>query len=267
MKKENIFKHSILIVPIIIFIIALITFTPVFAETGTTPTLSPSQNEVPTDASDLLKIEKIKDIVASKVAELNLVEKRGIMGTVKDHSATEVTITDIKGQIRNIDIDELTKFSDSNNKNFGISDLQKGQLYSFVGLYNKDTQRLLARDVTSIDTVPLYFAGAITDINNNNYVLTAVNAKGEKKKIDIQDSTKNSALTSSWDLQKAGFSKFTLGERVLVVGFLNKTDSNLIEASRIIQFGDIVPPSKEMQQYIPASQASASAKTTDKTSK
>ena len=61
-------------------------------------------------------IQRIKDIVASKVAELNLVEKRGIVGKLKENSNMHLVISDIKSNTRNIDVDELTKFSISGTK-------------------------------------------------------------------------------------------------------------------------------------------------------
>ncbi len=215
-----------------------------------TPTPSPSKNEIPKDSADLEKIQKIKDIVASKVAELNLVEKRGIIGTVKEISGMKITITDIKGDIRQIDVDELTKFNMSKNST-GISDIEKGETYSFVGLYNKETQRLLVRSVNSTSSVPVYFEGAITNLDKKNYQLEVANEKGEVKKVDIENSTKTSLATVEGDLEKSGFSKLEVNERILAVGFWDKKDKNLLSSLRVIHFSD-VPPSKEMQSHVKA---------------
>jgi hypothetical protein len=227
--------------------------------TAASPTPFPSQNQISTDSADLEKIQKIKDIVASRVAELNLVEKRGIIGKVKDVAEMEITIIDIKGKTRHIDVDELTNFSFSSKSSVGISDIEKGETYSFVGLYNKETERLLARDIDSVDSVPVYFEGAISSVDDDNYQLTAVNDKGEKKIIDIQSSTKTTLATSNGDLEKSGFSKLSTNERVLAVGFWDKKDKNLLSTLRIIHFQD-APPSKEMQTYISAASSSAKQK-------
>jgi hypothetical protein len=223
---------------------------PVHAATNTKPTPQPSQNEIPTDSAELLKIQKIKDIVASQVAKLNLVEKSGILGKIKETSDTQITITDAKGNIRFIDIDELTKFgSNSNGQSSDVSELKKGVLYSFVGLYNKDTQRLLARDVNVADTIPIYFQGAIVSIDKENFQLTVVNSKGEKRAIDVSGSTKTSLFDKDGELTKSGFSKLVENQMVIVSGFQDKKDENLIDASRIIHF-DNIPPSKEIQQFL-----------------
>lgn len=208
----------------------------------------PSQNSLPEEAADLEKIQRIKDLVASKVAELNLVEKRGIIGTVREVTNMNIVITDLKGHSRQIDVDELTKFNISKTAT-GISDLEKGKSYSFVGLYNKDTQKLLARTVNNTTSVPVHFEGAIASINEDDYQIVAVNEKGEKKTIDIQNSTKTSLASEDGDLTKSGFSKLETNQRILAVGFWDTKDANLFTATRVIHF-ETVPPSKKMQSYI-----------------
>lgn len=227
--------------------------TQIFAAT---PTPRPSQNQISSDSAELEKIQKIKDIVAKKVTELNLVEKRGIIGSLKEVSGMQLTITDIKGNIRHFEVDELTKFSFSTKTTVGISDLEKGSMYSFVGLYNKETQKLLVRDVDSVDTIPVYFEGAISDVDSDNYQLSVVNERGEKKKVDIQNSTKTSLASTDGNLTKSGFSKLEVNERVLAIGFWDKKDKDLLSTLRIIHFKS-VPPSKEMQSHINVASASA----------
>lgn len=246
--SKLIHKLKIVILYLVLgFLVSLLTKPMVSAATKPTP--FPSQNQVSTDSADIEKIQKIKDIVASKVAELKLVEKRGIIGKLKDVAGMQLTIVDIKGNTRKIDVDELTKFSFSDKSTAGISALEKGTSYSFVGLYNKETERLLARDIDTVSSIPVYFEGAIFSVDSKNYQLVAVNEKGEKKTIDIQSSTKTSLATVDGDLQRSGFSKLSENERVLAVGFWDKKDPNLLATLRIIHFKDI-PPSKQMQSYI-----------------
>lgn len=234
---------------ILTFVFCLMSSSVVNAATAK-PTALPSQNQISSDSADLEKIQKIKDIVASKVAELKLVEKRGIIGKLKDVSGMQLTVIDVKGNTRKIDVDELTKFSFSQKSSTGISDLEKGKSYSFVGIYNKETERLLARVIDSVDSIPVYFEGAIVGVDAKNYQLTVVNDKGEKKTIDIQSSTKTSLGSVDGDLQKSGFSKLSENERILAIGFWDKKDPNLLSTLRIIHFKD-TPPSKEMQSHVP----------------
>lgn len=82
----------------------------------TTPSPKPTLTKAEQDASESAEqdtIEKIKEMVASKVSKLNLVEKKGVLGTVKDVSNTQITIETPTKTQRFVDIDELTKFQDS----------------------------------------------------------------------------------------------------------------------------------------------------------
>ena len=243
--KLNVKLLSTLLFATFVFLIPSVSY----AVTKTpTPTARPS-NSVPENGEELEKIQKIKDIVASKVAELNLVEKRGIIAKITEVSGMKLTVTDIKGNIRQIDIDELTKFDISDDDDAGISDLKKGSSYSFIGIYNKETQRLLARNINTVNTVPTYFEGAIESVNEDDFQIVIVNAKGEKKTVDIQSSTKTSLADTGGELIKSGFSKLEQNARVLVIGFPDKKDNTLLSAIRVIHFED-VPPSKEMQSHI-----------------
>lgn len=232
---------------LIITLILLSKSPSVYSVADTTPTPAPSKNVVPTDSDDLEKIQRIKDLVASKVAELNLVEKRGIIGTVREVSNNRVIVTDIKNNSRQIDVDELTDFGDLGTG--GISDLEVGTAYSFVGLYNKDTQNLLARSISSISNVPVRFEGALVEINDEDFQLTVVNEKGEEKLVDIQNSTKTSLATQDGELTRSGFSKLEVNQRIFAIGFWDKKNSSLLVASRVIHF-ETIPPSKEMQSHI-----------------
>src|SRR5690348_1842945 len=73
------------------------------------------------------QINQLKDKIASRVSELNLVEKRGIIGTIADVTNNQLTVNDTEGNTRYIDVDEITKFSSAaSNASFGLSDLKKG---------------------------------------------------------------------------------------------------------------------------------------------
>lgn len=223
----------------IILVISLFFFlnTQTFAVSAT-----PTQGQID-------QIQKIKEMVASKVAELKLVEKRGILGKVKDTTGTKITVMDNKGNERIIDTDELTKFQDDvgSSKNFGISDIKKDEQLSFVGLYNKDTERLLARIVTRVHSIPDLFEGMVTDKNLADFTLTAVDELGVKKVISIENTTKTS-IHSQDGILKSGFTKIAVGQRILAVGFADKKIKNQINATRIIHFDDL-PPSSQMAKF------------------
>lgn len=214
----------------IFFILAALLTTTIFTKAlaATTPT--------PTTSTSLL--EKVANEIASKTAQLNLVEKRGIIGTVTDSSGTQITLSDINGNIRFVDVDELTKFSSPSSKSYGISDVTKGTILGVLGLYNKQSRRILARQVSVQSSFPNVIYGAVADIDKINFEVTVVKENGQKVIIEIQDITKTYSF-SSGTLNKSGFSKIQTGGTIVAIGFPDKQDSNKILGTRLILLPDI----------------------------
>lgn len=219
---------------IIIFLLtSLVMSKGVFATVTPTPTPNISETEQ--------QINSLKERIASRVAQLNLVDKKGIIGTVSDISQTAITIVDSSGNNRLIDVDELTKFSSPSAKaSFGISDITKGTMVGIVGLYNKDSRRLLARWV-DVMIEPQILSGGILSIDSTNYNFTIATVNSQSITISVEDITKSSSYTADGGTVRSGFSKLTTGERVMVVGFPDVNNKNTIIASRILVFPNLPP--------------------------
>ena len=188
----------------------------------------------PTPTQDLQQqVNEITSKIASKVATLKLVEKRGIIGTVTDSSDTQITLTDTNGNTRLVDVDEITKFSSPSSASFGISDITKGTFIGVLGIYNKDSKRILARDITSLLPYPKIIFGGVSKVDNVNFEITVVKPDQQRIVAEIEDITK----TYSYDgtsLQTSGFSKLSQKNTVIVIGFSDKQNADKILASRII---------------------------------
>ena len=203
------------------------------------------------------QINQLKDRIASRVAELNLVEKRGIIGTVKETTGNQITITDLKGKTRFVDVDEITKFSSPSVKSsFGLSDLTKGTKISILGLYNKQSQRILARFIHAF-TVPSYISGRISDIDKKNFHITLTSEDQKETKIDIETLSTLSIYTKEEGISKYGFSKLAIGDKITVTGFPDKKDPNLLVASRVM-----ILPELPQNTKIIIKEATSSATTT-----
>ena len=152
---------------IITSLLCSVIITPSFASTPTpAPTsTTPASEEVTENLST--QINSLKEKIASRVAQLNLVEKRGVMGTVTEVKGMQITLVDPQGKTQIAEVDEITKFSSSSQSNYGISDIKKNDKLSIIGLYNKDSERILARFVQST-TIPQFISGAITSIDDKN---------------------------------------------------------------------------------------------------
>lgn len=187
-----------------------------------------------TDKKTETTIDQLKDKVASRVAELNLVQKKGMIGTVEEVKGNQIKINDFKGNTRLIDTDELTKFSSDENNNFDLSDIKKGSSISAIGLYNKESERLLARFVNEID-VPLFLTGVISDKNSKEFTIKLITEENKTFTIDIENITKTYNF-SEGELSDSGFTKINNSENAVVVGFIDPKNAERMTASKIITF-------------------------------
>lgn len=214
------------------------------------PTPTPAEKEV---------ISDLKDRIASRVAQLKLVERRGIIGTVTEASDTQLTITDVKDNMRFIDVDELTKFASPSAKgSFGISDITKGSKIGALGLYNKQSRRILARFVDVV-VQPKVIHGAIASIDGENFTIKVVSQKGDTTTVDIENITKTLSYTKATGLIRSGFSKIQQGQRIIVIGFPAVKEKARVIASRIIIFPDtpkspkiVIPDTTVEEEILPS---------------
>lgn len=200
-------------------------------------TASNAQTPTTTDTQQIK--EQLIENIASRVAQLKLVEKRGIIGTVTEVSNTQITITDVQNKTRFIDVDELTKFSSPSAKgSFGISDITKGANIGALGLYNKESRRLLARFVNVI-ILPRFIYAAVGSIDSKNFTLN-INLENKKTlTVDVETSTKISTYSKEAGITRSSFSKIIANDDIIVIGFGLASNENIVAASRIIVLTDL----------------------------
>lgn len=195
----------------------------------------------PDPVKDVLdeQVSELKDKIASKVAELNLVEKRGIIGTVTDVTGTQITMSDLKSDTRFVDVDELTKFS-GEDPSFGFSDIKKGMSLSVVGLYNKQSRRILARLVEEKSLIKILH-GFVATIDPENFIIYIASSNNEQITVDVETTTKTFSYDQEEkDILRSGFSKIKEGQSIFVVGSEDRIDADRIDADRIIIFPNVI---------------------------
>lgn len=218
-----------------LFTILFFSFSTAASAASSTPTPKSSN-----PAMD--QINALKERVASKVAELKLVDRRGIIGKVTETSSTQLTLTDVSGNTRFVDVDELTKFSsDSAKESFGISDIGKGKTLGVLGLYNKQSRRIMARFIDASLSLPTTVRGAVAEVDKEDFTFTVKTDEGKNYLFDVENITKTQSFTKTEGLVKSGFSKITTGAHIIVVGFLNTKDASRYIASRVLLFPEIPP--------------------------
>jgi hypothetical protein len=232
----------------ILFITGLLFFVFINKSYAAVPTPSPTSS-----AAVNSQINQLKDKIASQVSKLNLVEKRGIIGTIQAVSNNQITLTDIKGNTRYVDVDEITKFSSGSSSSFGLSDLKKGMQVSAFGIYNKESQRILARYIYTA-TVPTRYSGEITAIDGKNFQITIMTTDQKSAKVEIDTASTVDSYSTGGELTKYGFSKLNVGDRVLVTGYPDKKDATLLIADRMTVYLD-APKDQSIQIVTPTAAA------------
>lgn len=226
-KKIFLIILFILIHPLIYLLVADYAY-------GATPT--------PADPAQEIKDQLITNI-ASRVAQLKLVEKRGIIGKVTESTNTQITITDFQNNVRFVDVDELTKFSSPKAKEtFGISDITKNTTVGILGLYNKESRRILARFV-NVTTTPLIVHGKVTAIDNESFTISMVTKDGKQMTVDVENITRTFSYTSTDDYVRSGFSKIKVNYNIIAAGTLDTANNKKMTATRVIFFPEIPAPS------------------------
>lgn len=222
---------------IFLLLILLILLSPSIS-LAQTPSITPNEEEIETEALDSKdeKVDQIKDKVASRVAQLKLVEKRGVVGIVESVNDNEIRINDLNDKTRIIEVDELTKYSSEENS-FDLTDIQKGTKISAIGLYNKDSEKLLARFVNEI-SIPIFLNGVISDKDDKEFTVTLSTIDEKKYTVDVERITKSFSF-SDGELETTGFAKLETLKNALVIGYVDPKDENRISATRIIVFPDV----------------------------
>lgn len=193
----------------------------------------------PTPQDDTAVRDQLISNIASRVAQLKLVEKRGIIGIVTEVTNTQITITDLQNNTRFVDVDELTKFDSPNAKGaFGISDISKDSTVGILGLYNKESRRILARFVNVI-TIPTIIHGGVSAIDSVNFSLNITTEEGKLMTVNVENLTRTYSYTQTTDFIRSGFSKIKENFNIIATGVLDKKDKNKLTATRIIFFPEI----------------------------
>lgn len=181
---------------------------------GQTPTASATATIVPTSSQEEKEIDKLKEKIATKVAELKKQNQQVFTGYI-------TKITDIGFKIKTND-----------DKEYEIKiDSLLSKLYQIVGTTKEEIkQKDLKTDLYVIITGPLidktvnanyiyadeeYFVGVgkITQINKDDLSFQIITTEKETYTLDVEGTTKQQMLNiKTQEIEKSGFSKLKEGD-------------------------------------------------------
>src|SRR3989344_1587820 len=212
--------------------------SPIPTKSGPTPT--PKEKTSLTE-----KISQLKDRIASRVTELKLVEKKGVIGTVEEASETKIKLEDIQGTTQLIDVDEITKFASQagaasgTKETTGISDIKKGATIHVLGLYNKESKRILARFINIVQ-LPTFAKGTISKIDKKNFTITVTTDAGKEIIVDIENSTKLVQISQEGEMVRYTFSKLLQDDIVYIVSYPDKKEEGRFSGLRVLVLSELL---------------------------
>lgn len=201
-----------------------------------TPTLTISPATTPSSSPSSSLINQLEQKVETSVSKLKLVEKRGMIGTVVDSSTTSITLATPNNQSQKIDIDNLTQFASPSGKtNFGISDIKKGMNIGVIGLYNKDSEKLLARFLKVI--VPQRTVHAtLIKVSSDKKSLSVMSDENKQVTISIGSITSLQTYDPANGLTNSDITQLKPEEHLIVIGYTDATKQDTVIAAKILLF-------------------------------
>ena len=202
-------KKTLFFIFFILIIISLITIRISNKLLAQEKTSSPSGLEKK-------QIIKLKEKVASKVAQLIKKNTQGISGFIKDIKNESFFIQNQKKEIFQINIDPvLTKYYqiiDNQIKEVDKKALSKDQYVIIDGVLN-DNQ--IEANAVYIDEYFLIHSGQVIEINKDEYWIKVLTLEKDNLILDIETYTKKSLLNiKNLELEDIGFSKIKEGDTV-----------------------------------------------------
>lgn len=197
-------------------------------------TASPTEKPIPVSSSQAEKAKELKDKVASKIAELKVLSKRGFIGIIKSIKGSSLIVTSNSKDIT-VDTDDTTKITllqKGKRTTLKLTDLKSNQQILVWGQYNKDEESLKAKAILS-RIFSLNLSGVLKSIDKNTVVITD---KSENKDYEI-DITGASIkiLKSDKTIGKAESKDLTEGDYIHIYATPKTTgDKTTIAALRVL---------------------------------
>jgi len=194
------------------------------AETAATPTPKEDQLE---------KIRKLKERVATKVAELRKKSKKAYSGEIKDVSESTILLLTKKEDEITIKVGEETKIfrvGVGKRKEITIKNLETGEKISALGVSEEE----LPAKIIIVKTLPLIIHGKVTEVDAEGGIITIQTKRREEFVVDYEKTTKCKVFEKGKGLVKGGLSKIKIDDRIHIIGTQNENDETRLTARRIL---------------------------------
>lgn len=233
----------------------------IFAATASPTATLKTTPSLEQTAGDRAQIEELKERLATKVAELRTLVKRAMHGTVTTVSITSATV---ETSTKNIKIElgdevKVTQVISGKRTVLSTDAIEVDDPITVFGTYDATLDLLQAQYIFIERRVePKRVLGTITNIDEDNNMITVKTPQDRHIDVDIEKTTKTSSWSKSGGIVKSGFSKLAIGDSIHMVGTPDPKNENQITAIRILNVGNITG-----EKPTPTLEATPTPKTTD----
>lgn len=245
----NIQSRIYLVLAIVTISVYLTSFHAIALEPETTETPAEQEEEADGESSEdsliQQRINDLKERLATRVAELQSINKRSFYGILKEKSDTKFTVT-YKESEKPVATDTETKFYTQNAKmkrtDTALDSLEPGQSVTVFGSLDLDQKTVIAQTVIAQE-IPKTIFGTVTDIDNSEGTFTV--AGDTSTVFDYEIATTCSIFSrdekdDEKNLDSCGLSKMSIDDTVIVRGQPDATSLSRAKALRIL----IIPSEK-----------------------
>ncbi len=161
-------------------------------------------------------VEKLRDTIESKVAELVSRNKKAVAGTATVVTATNITLAGSDGQTYKVKIDkDLThsySITGTTKKEVEAQDFEKGAYLIVTGPL---TDREITANTIYEDEEYIVESGKITEVDKGAFVIRVMTKVKDEYLLDIEATTKQNLVNSkSLELEVTGFTKIKEGDGI-----------------------------------------------------
>ncbi len=190
------------------------------------------------------QIENLKERLATGVAELSQLERKAIVGSVKNVSVSTITVETKTSDVKIELVDGIKVFQTIKGKRTALTtdDISKNDTVVVFGQYDATLDLLKASIIVIQDPLPERIAGTVTNVDRTNYTATVETPDSQSYVIDIENTTAMLGRDTDDTVIKRGFSKVQAQETVLIQATAEPKETNRLSAVRFLDIGNLSAP-------------------------
>jgi len=227
---------------ILIFILSLFIFSSPLLAQDSSPSATPSSTSIE-------EIQKIRQAVQEKVQEKlsGLVsvfsDKKAFIGQITQKDEVNIELS-YQGSIKKLTIDPETVVIGKNKSKSNIDELEVGQEILAMGSLSQsqtlETKRIVVVDLNTLQPEYQLISGLVVDVSQTTPTLSLSSFADKDSQYQINYTTKT--VLVGIDGKKRTSTQILPSQRVSVLGTIDKKNSKIISATKLIFLDPPVTP-------------------------